>query len=48
VIENQGWLFSAAGLRASTGLLTWALPPAYLPPTGSQSAASQRAAQVQP
>lgn len=33
VIESQAWLFSD-GLRASTDLLTWALPPAYLPPTG--------------
>lgn len=33
VIESQAWLF-AAGQRASTDLLTWALPPAYLPPTG--------------
>lgn len=33
VIENQAWLFSN-GQRASTDLLTWALPPAYLPPTG--------------
>jgi len=33
VIESQAWLFGA-GLRASTDLLTWALPPAYLPPTG--------------
>lgn len=33
VIENQAWLF-ADGLQASTDLLTWALPPAYLPPTG--------------
>ena len=33
VIESQAWLFSA-GLQASTDLLTWALPPAYLPPTG--------------
>lgn len=33
VIESQAWLFSA-GQRASTDLLTWALPPAYLPPTG--------------
>ncbi len=33
VIENQAWLF-ADGLQASSDLLTWALPPAYLPPTG--------------
>ena len=33
VIEDQAWLF-AGGQRASTNLLTWALPPAYLPPTG--------------
>lgn len=33
VIENQAWLF-AGGQRASTDLWTWALPPAYLPPTG--------------
>lgn len=33
VIESQAWLFGG-GLQASTGLLTWALPPAYLPPTG--------------
>ena len=33
VIESQAWLF-AAEQRASTELLTWALPPAYLPPTG--------------
>lgn len=33
VIENQAWLF-AEGVQASTDLLTWALPPAYLPPTG--------------
>jgi uncharacterized repeat protein (TIGR01451 family) len=33
VIESQAWLF-AEGQRASTDLLTWALPPAYLPPTG--------------
>ena len=33
VIENQAWLF-ADGIQASTDLLTWALPPAYLPPTG--------------
>ena len=33
VIDNQAWLF-AEGQRASTNLLTWALPPAYLPPTG--------------
>ena len=33
VIEDQAWLF-AEGQRASTNLLTWALPPAYLPPTG--------------
>lgn len=33
VIESQAWLF-AGGQRASTELLTWALPPAYLPPTG--------------
>lgn len=33
VVENQAWLFSG-GSRASTGLQSWALPPAYLPPTG--------------
>lgn len=33
VIEDQAWLFSE-GQRASTQLLTWALPPAWLPPTG--------------
>ena len=33
VIQNQAWLF-AGGQKASTSLLTWALPPAYLPPTG--------------
>lgn len=33
VIENQAWLFSN-GQAASTNLLTWALPPAWLPPTG--------------
>jgi hypothetical protein len=33
VIESQAWLF-ADGQRVSTDLLTWALPPAYLPPTG--------------
>lgn len=33
VLENQAWLFSG-GSRASTGLQSWALPPAYLPPTG--------------
>jgi uncharacterized repeat protein (TIGR01451 family) len=33
VFESQAWLF-ANGQRASTDLLTWALPPAYLPPTG--------------
>jgi hypothetical protein len=33
VIESQAWLF-ADGQRASTNLLTWALPPSYLPPTG--------------
>ncbi len=33
VLENQGWLFSG-GRQASTGLWTWALPPAWLPPTG--------------
>ncbi len=33
VIESQAWLF-ADGRRASTDLLTWALPPAFLPPTG--------------
>lgn len=33
VIENQGWLFSG-NQRSSTNLLTWALPPAYLPKTG--------------
>lgn len=33
VIDDQAWLF-AEGQRASTNLLTWALPPAYLPPTG--------------
>lgn len=35
VVENQAWLF-ADGIRASTDLLTWALPPAFLPPTGHQ------------
>lgn len=34
VIENQAWLF-ANGQQVSTSLQTWALPPAYLPPTGS-------------
>jgi hypothetical protein len=34
VIEDQAWLL-AEGQQASTGVLTWALPPAYLPPTGS-------------
>lgn len=33
VIESQAWLF-ADGRQASTELLTWALPPAWLPPTG--------------
>lgn len=33
VIEDQAWLY-ATGQQASTSLLTWALPPAYLPPTG--------------
>ena len=33
VIQDQAWLF-AQDQRASTGLLTWALPPVYLPPTG--------------
>lgn len=33
VIENQAWLF-ADGVAASSDLLTWALPPAHLPPTG--------------
>lgn len=33
VIEAQAWLF-AEGRQVSTGLLTWALPPAWLPPTG--------------
>lgn len=33
VIESQAWLF-AGDQQASTGLLTWALPPAWLPPTG--------------
>jgi hypothetical protein len=33
VIESQALLFSD-GRQASTDLLTWALPPAYLPPTG--------------
>ena len=33
VIENQAWLF-VEGQRASSDLLTWALPPAWLPPTG--------------
>lgn len=36
VIENQAWLF-AEGIQASTDLLSWALPPAYLPPTGHQA-----------
>lgn len=35
VIENQAWLF-AEGIQASSDLLTWALPPAYLPPTGQR------------
>ncbi len=34
VIESQAWLLWDAGQRASSELLTWALPPAYLPPTG--------------
>ena len=34
VIESQAWLLWSNGQRASTDLLTWALPPAYLPPTG--------------
>lgn len=33
VIEDQAWLF-AESQQVSTSLLTWALPPAYLPPTG--------------
>jgi hypothetical protein len=33
VIESQAWLFFD-GQRASTDLWTWALPPAWLPPTG--------------
>lgn len=35
VVENQAWLF-ADGIQASSDLLTWALPPAFLPPTGHQ------------
>jgi uncharacterized repeat protein (TIGR01451 family) len=34
VIESQAWLLWGSGQQASTDLLTWALPPAYLPPTG--------------
>lgn len=34
VIESQAWLLWSNGQRASTDLLTWALPPAYLPSTG--------------
>jgi uncharacterized repeat protein (TIGR01451 family) len=34
VVEDQAWLF-AEGQQVSTSLLTWALPPAYLPPTGN-------------
>lgn len=34
VLESQAWLLWDSGQRASTELLTWALPPAYLPPTG--------------
>lgn len=34
VIESQAWLLWNEGQRASTDLLTWALPPAHLPPTG--------------
>ncbi len=34
VIESQAWLLWNSGQRASTELLTWALPPAHLPPTG--------------
>jgi uncharacterized repeat protein (TIGR01451 family) len=34
VIESQPWLLWGSGQRASADLLTWALPPAYLPPTG--------------
>jgi hypothetical protein len=34
VIEDQAWLFFD-GQRASTSLWTWALPPAWLPPTGA-------------
>lgn len=33
VIENQAWLFTG-DQRGSTRLLTWALPPAWLPATG--------------
>ena len=33
VIESQAWLFFE-GQQASTELWTWALPPAWLPPTG--------------
>lgn len=33
VIENQAWLFSGSQ-RGTTRLLTWALPPAWLPATG--------------
>lgn len=36
VIENQAWLF-AEGVQASSDLLSCALPPAYLPPTGHQA-----------
>lgn len=39
VIENQAWLFFD-GQRASTSLLTWALPPAWLPPVGAPRACS--------
>ncbi|MEA3337834.1 MAG: hypothetical protein U9R25_18230 [Chloroflexota bacterium] len=34
VIENQAWV-AADDQRASTWLWTWALPPAWLPPTGN-------------
>jgi len=34
VIESQAWLLWDNGQRASTELLTWALPPDHLPPTG--------------
>ncbi|MEI2690717.1 MAG: hypothetical protein V9H69_13815 [Anaerolineae bacterium] len=34
VIESQAWLLWDSAQRASTELLTWALPPDHLPPTG--------------